>query len=174
MQAPAVATGANPAVLSAVLAFPTMRGLPLLAPCPRRWSDLPRGADARRFCGACGQYVHDVSAMSLEETRALLTSDPAACVRYVCDEEGFVEFRPQLQTTLPRVKGGALRRTIPALGAMLMAGCATPEPAPPRPPLNAPAPSTSERPPRDATQQPPDASTAVVDAESPRREWMGK
>lgn len=62
--------------------------IPIVKPCSLAadWSSLP-GDERKRFCGQCDRHVYDLSAMSEEEARALVTTQHV-CVRYVVDASG--------------------------------------------------------------------------------------
>ena len=70
--------------------------IPIPTPCGADWNDMtPAGRS--RFCDACRKHVHDLSEMTSDEARTLLSS-PATeglCVRYLCDTSGAVVFRPE-------------------------------------------------------------------------------
>jgi hypothetical protein len=61
-------------------------------PCGADWNSMdPRGS--ARFCGSCEKLVHDLSALSEPEARALLRdSREAVCVRYLHDASGEIWF----------------------------------------------------------------------------------
>lgn len=53
----------------------------------------PRGT--ARFCGSCSKLVHDLSAMTEQEARALLSqTTEQLCVRYLYDAAGEIWFEP--------------------------------------------------------------------------------
>lgn len=56
------------------------------------------GGPDRRLCSACDKTVHDLSAMSAQDARALLASGPA-CVRYLYDASGNLLRGPLPPTT---------------------------------------------------------------------------
>src|SRR5690349_24905398 len=62
-------------------------------PCNADW-DTMTPAGKKRFCADCKKHVHDLSRMSEEEARALMSapSTEGLCVRYVYDELGKVVF----------------------------------------------------------------------------------
>ena len=63
-------------------------------PCNEDWGRMTpeqRG----RFCGACQKKVHDLSAMSEKEAKAVLKSDADICVSYLSDKTGVVQFQPE-------------------------------------------------------------------------------
>jgi hypothetical protein len=62
-------------------------------PCDADWKSMsPRGA--ARLCSMCDKLVHDLSAMTEGEARALLGTRSAAglCIRYLYDAEGQIWF----------------------------------------------------------------------------------
>ena len=91
-------------------------------PCNENWEGMTpeqRG----RFCGACQKKVHDLSAMSESEAKALLGSGQDICVSYLSDAAGQVRFRPQPVVPVTRL----LRRASVATAAGLslaLAACA--------------------------------------------------
>ena len=91
------------------------RSLPIAAPCDASWEDMqPDGA--RRFCGHCDEYVHDLSVMSEPEARSFLQSlnGREACLRYRSDAAGRVRF------AVPAPLGAAVL----VATALLLAACA--------------------------------------------------
>ena len=64
-------------------------------PCGADWDSMdPRGN--ARFCGSCEKLVHDLSAMTELEARALLGhSTEQLCVRYLYDVTGQIWFQPR-------------------------------------------------------------------------------
>lgn len=80
------------------------RPIPLDRPCAADWSAMTP-VSGGRFCGTCRKTVHDLSAMSLGEARALLAGgEGELCLRYVHELDGRV---------LHRGEDPAARRTIP-------------------------------------------------------------
>lgn len=71
-----------------------MRLLPIAKPCNAPFAAMT-GDDRTRFCTECGKHVHDLSARSEDEARALLASARGTniCVRYAKDARGNVRFR---------------------------------------------------------------------------------
>lgn len=62
-------------------------------PCNEDWEGMTpeqRG----RFCAACQKKVHDLSAMTEDDAKALLASDDDICVSYLSDTQGTVRFKP--------------------------------------------------------------------------------
>ena len=53
------------------------------SPCTASWAAM-EGDDARRYCGRCDKHVHDLSAMTEREARAVV-AQPNVCVRYTVD-----------------------------------------------------------------------------------------
>jgi hypothetical protein len=73
-------------------------------------------AGSRRFCHACREYVHDLSAMSQQDAAALLRSGRSLCVRYVVDR------RDNLRFDVPRA--GLTRNLVrTALAASALVAC---------------------------------------------------
>lgn len=60
-------------------------------PCSQSWSDM-RGGTRTRFCESCQHHVHDLSALTQREARALLerSATEALCIRYEVDEDGLL------------------------------------------------------------------------------------
>jgi hypothetical protein len=71
-----------------------MRLLPIAKPCKAPFAAMT-GDDQTRFCEECGKNVHDLSARTEDEARALLASARGTniCVRYAKDARGNVRFR---------------------------------------------------------------------------------
>jgi hypothetical protein len=127
--------------------------IPIASPCGADWRAM-KPSDTKRFCDACRKHVHDLSAMTPEDARALLASPPTEglCVRYLYDAHGDVVFRgaPLLPTGIlvraRRVAKVAAAAMLPmALAAcssamqeeplpMTMGAVACPLPPPPPPP----------------------------------------
>lgn len=61
--------------------------VPLHFPCGASFAEMKKLEDRKRLCAACDTVVHDLSAMSEDEARALLASRDRArlCVRYLYD-----------------------------------------------------------------------------------------
>lgn len=51
-------------------------------PCPANWDEMT-GDEKQRFCKHCQLHVHNLSAMSLDEQRSVLSSRERVCVSYV-------------------------------------------------------------------------------------------
>jgi hypothetical protein len=83
-----------------------------------------RGDDKTRFCDTCGKHVHDLSAGTEAEARALFRETERPCVRYTRDASGGVRF-----------KAAALA------AAASLAACSAPVAEAPTP--STPAPTTS-------------------------------
>jgi hypothetical protein len=68
--------------------------LPIANPCTADWTAM-EGSDARRFCGMCQMYVHDLSAMELDEVERVLArrGSERVCVRYTRERDGSVKLR---------------------------------------------------------------------------------
>lgn len=56
---------------------------PIQSPCSEDWNAM-EGNDQRRFCGQCAKHVHNLSAMTEGEARAVV-ADRDVCVRYSVD-----------------------------------------------------------------------------------------
>lgn len=92
-------------------------------PCGESWEGMTP-EDRGRFCSSCQKTVHDLSAMSEPEAKALLRSGKDICVSYLSDKAGTVRFRPEPKL----VPLSRLRRTAPAATAaglaLALAACA--------------------------------------------------
>lgn len=71
-----------------------IRALPILSPCQESFASM-RGDGAVRSCARCEKDVHDLSAMTEPEARAVLerARGTRICVRYAKDDRGLVRFR---------------------------------------------------------------------------------
>ncbi|WAS94253.1 hypothetical protein [Nannocystis punicea] len=65
--------------------------VPIPEPCHENWESM-EVAGPRRFCHACREHVHDLSAMSQQDAAALLRSGRSLCVRYVVDRQQNLRF----------------------------------------------------------------------------------
>ncbi len=72
-----------------------MSELPIAEPCHEAWDAMDRSPGARRFCDRCTKHVHDLSALTEPEARAVLASagTERICVRYRVDGSGVLKFR---------------------------------------------------------------------------------
>jgi hypothetical protein len=97
-----------------------LRLLPIARPC-REAFDAMVGDDRTRFCSSCGKHVHDLSAGTEDDARALLATSRGEriCVRYARDAQGSIRFRAVA--------------TAAAAVALSVAACTTP-PVPPNQP----------------------------------------
>lgn len=95
-------------------------------PCSQAWDEMA-GDEKRRFCGACGLYVHNLSAMSAEEREAVFANrGERKCVGYVGRDRS-IEVRTRLGLFLDR-RLRRLRLAMAALAVLLpfgLGGCAT-------------------------------------------------
>ena len=105
--------------------------LRITRPCDRQWRDLV-GDDARRFCGDCQKWVHNLDVLSRSEIAALRRAG-GLCGMYVGDEAGL--FRVPLSHGSARAAASVAAVVL----ASVVAGCSSDAP-PPR------APAASERP----------------------------
>jgi hypothetical protein len=149
-----------------------MSSLRIEDPCHENW-DAMHAQGARRFCDQCQKNVHDLSAMTEAEARALLASrsEGRLCVRYTVDASGTIRFR----TPAPIVPASALRRRGPAARlvpaaaiAMALAACTPHEQ--PKATMGEPMPVLVEEKPQPA---PPQVEIPSVDPEPQTRELMG-
>lgn len=75
-------------------------------PCAERWEEMsPRGCN--RHCASCDKVIHDLSAMTIEETEALLRVDPEPCVRARVGRDGSVETKTSAGARLMAVAVGS-------------------------------------------------------------------
>jgi hypothetical protein len=100
--------------------------IPIASPCGADWRTM-KPTDTKRFCESCQKHVHDLSAMTRDEARAVLASPPVEglCVRYLHDAHGDIVFRqgPIAPTLLVRAKRLATAAAAAAL-PLAMAACA--------------------------------------------------
>lgn len=93
------------------------------SPCSEPWEDMaPSGCD--RHCASCDRIVHDLAALTVDETEALLDSGEEVCVRARIGADGVVAMKSSSR--------GASRRMVTALGAglaMATAACQTVPPS---------------------------------------------
>jgi hypothetical protein len=70
------------------------RLLPIARPCSESFAAMP-GDENKRFCASCDKHVHDISAGTEAEARALFAASRSAkvCVRFSKDSAGNVRFR---------------------------------------------------------------------------------
>lgn len=84
---------------------------------------MSQAGDARRFCDVCVKQVHDLSALTEPQARAVLADESAkgrVCVRYKADRDGNIKFRPETVTA-----SSLWRMTLAAAGMSLalLTGC---------------------------------------------------
>ncbi len=95
-------------------------------PCPKRWEELA-GAGRKRYCDACQLHVHDGSAMTRSEARALIQGSPERiCMRLHYDPSG----TPVFQDTPARDSGPRIPRWAFAAVAGALAACHDVSPPP--------------------------------------------
>lgn len=87
--------------------------LKIASPCSADWQDM-NGDSRRRFCGQCAKHVHDLSAMTAQEARDLVTRERGLCVRYAVHPDGRVKHRPVLTNALRALTLGASLVALPA------------------------------------------------------------
>jgi hypothetical protein len=97
--------------------------LPIQDPCHENWDAMSHEGEARRFCGVCVKQVHDLSAMTEPQARAVLADESAkgrVCVRYKADRDGNIKFKPETVTA-----SSLWRMTLAAAGMTLalLTGC---------------------------------------------------
>jgi hypothetical protein len=110
----------------------------------------------RRFCAECKQIVHDLSALTEQEARALLDGPQTdgLCVRYLHDGRGQLVFRAE-----PLVEPSRLARAKRAAAALLAIAAplgltACMGALPPKAPLVPPTPPVEEAPPAAPQSEP--------------------
>jgi hypothetical protein len=105
--------------------------IPIASPCGADWR-MMKPTDTKRFCDSCQKHVHDLSAMTKAEARAVLASPPLAglCVRYIHDAHGDIVFRqgPIAPTLLVRAKRIAIVAAAAAFPIAMTACGAAPPP----------------------------------------------
>lgn len=71
-----------------------LRMLPIARPCTESFAAMS-GVTSKRFCASCEKHVHDLSAGTEEEARALFQKNRGErlCVRFAKDAAGNVRFR---------------------------------------------------------------------------------
>jgi len=97
------------------------RNLPIPEPCTARWDDMS-GDSLRRHCGQCDRHVHDLSAHTELEARALLASGQRLCVRYRSSAAGRILFRAPQRKYLPLLAGAALAGCVEPDGGVAASG----------------------------------------------------
>lgn len=119
------------------------------SPCHVDWASMTKREAAKRFCDACKKHVHDLSAMTENEARALLAS-PATeglCVRTFTDARGELVFRPDVPVSrlFKSPTSKAALRAMMVLAPMSLTACMGAMEMPPRPPPPTPtvAPTSS-------------------------------
>ena len=76
------------------------RLLPIARPCSESFTSMP-GGESKRFCASCDKHVHDLSAGTEEDARALFAANRGqrVCVRFAKDAAGNVRFRAAAMAT---------------------------------------------------------------------------
>jgi hypothetical protein len=102
--------------------------LPIQDPCHENWDAMSHEGDARRFCGVCVKQVHDLSALTEPQARAVLADEGSkgrVCVRYTADRDGNIKFKPETVTA-----SSLWRMTLAAAGMTLalLTGCTDSQP----------------------------------------------
>jgi hypothetical protein len=85
---------------------------PISTPCGADWKTMaPRGTS--RLCATCDKLVHNLSAMSERDARALLHTRPheGLCIRYLHDADGAIWFGDQVPGRIVPARH-LVRRTI--------------------------------------------------------------
>ena len=97
------------------------KNLPITEPCHADWTAMD-GEEKTRFCGSCSKNVHDLSAMTEPEAKQLLETVEEPCVRYTCNPDGSIRFKPSRRVMLARagmLAGGLLIGGLPAAASVL-------------------------------------------------------
>jgi hypothetical protein len=98
--------------------------LPISSPCTANWDTMTR-AGRKRFCSECSKHVHDLSALTADEAKALVEQKVGQdlCVRYAYDKLGNILFATPpaqpliaLQSLLPSFRTAAI--AVAATGAI--------------------------------------------------------
>lgn len=84
--------------------------------CDEDWDAMP-GDDRRRRCARCDHDVHDLSAMTGDEAKALLDAAEGRklCVRYAADDAGEVIHQPRATRPTDRLLAWAAVAAVPLL-----------------------------------------------------------
>jgi hypothetical protein len=93
----------------------TRSGVEIDRPCPAALPALTND-ERRRFCQHCSQDVHNLSAMTEPEARALLDTDREMCIAYDVDDDGGAIFRPHRATGLGRFLSMAAAAALTVVG----------------------------------------------------------
>ncbi|MCB9742787.1 MAG: hypothetical protein H6741_11885 [Alphaproteobacteria bacterium] len=91
--------------------------LPIPEPCHADWGAM-QGDARKRFCQSCTKHVHDLSAMTEPEAKAVL-QQPEVCVRYTAEPDGAIRFKPSRR----RRFASALAAAAGVALALPQAGC---------------------------------------------------
>jgi hypothetical protein len=92
-------------------------------PCEADWSVMTL-SEGKRFCSLCTKDVHDLSSLTRDQALSVITTASKPCVRYSCNEEGEILFKPSGPKARPAGRGGLRRgmRLAAMLGLSLMGG----------------------------------------------------
>lgn len=130
-------------------------------PCRVDWSSMTKREASRRFCGECKKHVHDLSAMTENEARALLSgpTTEGLCVRTFTDARGELVFRPDVPVSrlFRSATSVAALRAMAVVAPLSLTACMGARQF--EPPANA-APQHYVEPARPPAQPSPSASTA--------------
>ncbi|MFV8756775.1 hypothetical protein ACNOYE_40035 [Nannocystaceae bacterium ST9] len=106
--------------------------LPIQDPCHEDWDAMNRTEGASRFCGSCAKHVHDVSAMSEPEARAVLAEESKrgrVCVRYTVDSRtGAIKYKVETVGAPTPTGFSSLLAAASVAVALLGSGCTGSEP----------------------------------------------
>ena len=91
-------------------------------PCHADWSEMDGGGE-KRFCGSCSKNVHDLSAMTEPEAKQVLKEVEKPCVRYTCNSDGTIRFKPTRRVFLSQagLVAGGLMVGLPAAASVVPA-----------------------------------------------------
>ncbi len=142
----------------------------IASPCTADWSTMV-GDDRRRFCGSCRLHVHDLSAVTAAEARALLhdAGKGRLCVRFFRRADGRVLTRDCPVGVRRRLRAACARAAAAwlALWGALTACARAKDAAAPAAPVPAGAVKMGEAVMGDFVPAPPASVPAAVDPAAP-------
>ncbi len=89
--------------------------LKIAEPCSERWDEMT-GDEKRRFCDVCSKHVHNLSAMTSQEARALLAAskgEETPCITYAFGGDDKVVFADS-KPAIPAKPSYTVFREVPA------------------------------------------------------------
>jgi hypothetical protein len=106
--------------------------LPIQDPCHADWDAMSHSDGGRRFCDSCAKHVHDVSSMTEQEARTVLTAESKkgrVCVRYTVDgRTGNIKYKVETVTAPAPTSFSSLLAAASVAAALLGSGCTNGEP----------------------------------------------